>query len=278
MPRRVTTSHSSDRWIAVGVVAWALVGTAVCPAVADSSHDAHSGTVSPSNPVMANVPKGRSIPTLRRVDSSLDARDPLANSLRNPQIDLASPLDFRDLYAVEGRDDVFVRRSGAVYAVFPRSYFVREKKQEVTRVPGGTTYSIGFPQALKIAPQRPGRARPAGHAGDAHIDHAIDCTIDTTATATRLDQRVELGIDRAGVGHEGEERNTLEPATKSTSSGETMTSETSEMSDAPAAVAASQTASNDALPRFIASESYRRARLGTLLQQAGATSTSAPKP
>ena len=96
-------------------------------------------------------------------------------------------------------------------------------------------------------------------------------------------QRVELGIDRAGVGHEGEERNTLEPATKSTSSGETrtsetMTSETSEMSDAPAAVAASQTASNDALPRFIASESYRRARLGTLLQQAGATSTSAPKP
>lgn len=229
MPWTTTARTTRRRFAAVG--AWVLAGVVVHGTRADSSHpSAHSGTVSPSNPAMANVPKGRTIPALRRVDSSLDGRDPLANSLRNPQIDLATPLDFRDLYAVEGRDDVYVRRSGAVYAVFPRTYYVKQKKKEVTRVPGGTTYSIGFPSTLKVAPGRGGR----DSLGE-RVDHAIDSSVGGLERPSRLEQRVV-------------------PAPVSSTPTEAV------VAPPPAA---------DVLPRFVVNESYRRARIDAMLRAAG---------
>ena len=70
----------------------------------------------------------------------------LSESLLQPQLELGVPLGFRGIYQIRGRNDLFVRQSGGLYGVFPRSEYVATKKQGVVAVwPAGTEFFIGTP-------------------------------------------------------------------------------------------------------------------------------------
>lgn len=238
---------------------------------------------------MANVPASApssgvsgaanraSVPKLYRVDSDLDGRDPLALSLRNPRIDMASPLNFDDLYAVEGRNDIFVRRSGAVYAVFPRSLYVKKAKGgERSVVPAGTTYSFGFPCGLLAPRENDAPSSPA--AVTDRIELREDADASGPSLVPRLTHRLDLSAGRpepstssapreaawpssagspsAGTHASGD---ATDPVRGDASGGVSSTSSTS-------AWQATDRATSEAMPKFVADESYRRGRLGSLLR------------
>ncbi len=57
-----------------------------------------------------------------------------------------APRDFEEVYRVPGRDDLLMRRSGAITAVFPRSTYVYSEREGVyATVPPGVVFQIGDP-------------------------------------------------------------------------------------------------------------------------------------
>jgi hypothetical protein len=73
---------------------------------------------------------------------------PSRTSLRVEPLDLRQPLDFEQVYSL-GRvrafrsDEVFLRVSGGITAVFPRSVYVKNKDGTGPAIPPGTTFYIG---------------------------------------------------------------------------------------------------------------------------------------
>lgn len=86
-------------------------------------------------------------PMLQRVDPTLSDVSPLGDSLRdvNMQADLRAPTGFQHVYRVPGRDDLLMRASGGVYAIFPQSTYLPTAQGMAATVPPGTVYSIGLP-------------------------------------------------------------------------------------------------------------------------------------
>lgn len=86
-------------------------------------------------------------PMLQRVDPALSDVSPLGDSLRevNMQADLRAPTGFQHVYRVPGRDDLLMRASGGVYAIFPQSTYLQTGQGMAATVPPGTVYSIGMP-------------------------------------------------------------------------------------------------------------------------------------
>lgn len=86
-------------------------------------------------------------PMLQRVESRVVDVSPLAEGLReiNMQADFRAPVGFMNVYRVPGRDDLYMRASGGVYAVFPQSVYILTDRGMNTPVPPGTVFSIGMP-------------------------------------------------------------------------------------------------------------------------------------
>lgn len=85
---------------------------------------------------------------------------PSRTSLRVEQVDLRRPVDFQQVYTLGkvnafGSDEVFLRVSGGITAVFPRSVYVKSRGGGVgALIPPGTTFYIGkLPE--EFAPRAP---------------------------------------------------------------------------------------------------------------------------
>lgn len=128
-----------------------------------------------------------------RVEPGIADVGPLSVPGRVPPMDLRKPVDFEGVYTLGrvdafGSDEVFLRVSGGVTAVFPRSVYEKSAKGLKPRIPAGTTFYIGeLPEEFRpvqvlgpssplgvnlardlragVAPPRAGVARHATQAG-----------------------------------------------------------------------------------------------------------------
>lgn len=212
-------------------------------------------------------------PELRRVDEGVSDRDPLSVSMRSQQVDMRQPIGFSGVYQVEGRE-LFVRKSGAVWAVFPRGLYGSNDGKAVVLAPAGMTFSIGTPQALReeadaVDPVRVGEF-------DLSTDVALSNSI---ASAGRLDRRIDhafrptmarTGDSQAAEGapHEEHADSTLSPRPD-----QRPLNESPQRVDGWATLVTHDRVDAE-VPRFLSDERYRRDRLSRLLCGSGAQSAS----
>lgn len=105
---------------------------------------------------------------LRPVEPDFGDTDPLRTNLRRLQDPLVAPNGFDRVFADDERG-VFMRISGAVRAVFPRSSYVPTPYGNLPIFPAGTVFEIGR------IPEQPAEPHPlAGHATAAPINGRVD--------------------------------------------------------------------------------------------------------
>ena len=103
----------------------------------------------------------------RLIEQGIEDVEPAAVSLRVPWVDLREPLGFDEVWQglwsgpFLGEREVFMRSSGAITAVFPRSSYVQTEAGTLVDIPAGTIFYLGQPTTdLERAPERespPGR-------------------------------------------------------------------------------------------------------------------------
>lgn len=84
----------------------------------------------------------------RPLDQAVEDLNPLSASFRETQVDLRQPLGFQNVYRVPGNDDLLMRSSGALNAVFPQSMYSTRGQGIVPLIPAGTVFFIGLPPGL----------------------------------------------------------------------------------------------------------------------------------
>ena len=102
---------------------------------------------------------------LIRIDQGIADRDPLSTSLRHLQPDLRQDLGFEHLYVDPGDPGRFIRASGGMYAVSPRTDYVLTRQGVYAVVSPGTVFYIGAPpehQAKPVPPSGEGRGVSIG--------------------------------------------------------------------------------------------------------------------
>lgn len=82
-------------------------------------------------------------PELIPVDAGVEDRGVLSSSLRLMPLETGQDQSFERLYRIAGSDDVYVRKSGGLHAIFKQSVYVNTIVGEVPIIPAGTVYSIG---------------------------------------------------------------------------------------------------------------------------------------
>jgi len=127
---------------------------------------------------------------LRPVDPGYADVSALSNSLKVPAIDLRQPTDFTGVYHAPEHigDNMFVRFSGGIAAVFHKSEYIDVGGVGVPVVAPGTQYYIGgLPPAPK--PYRP--TEVARH-------HMVDLAVTPDrGTSRRHEEREEIDLDHA---------------------------------------------------------------------------------
>lgn len=103
---------------------------------------------------------------LEHLDEGVADRGPSSLSLRRLDIDLRQDSSFEHVYAVPGRPDLFMRRQGAVSAVFPESRYLASAQGDIAVIPAGTIFYIGLP-TLFILPS------PTSHTADHHAPSSL---------------------------------------------------------------------------------------------------------
>lgn len=203
-------------------------------------------------------------PALRRVDEGVSDRDPLSVSMRSQQVDMRQPIGFSGVYQVEGRD-MFVRRSGAIWAVFPRGLYGSDDGKAVVLAPAGMTFSIGTPQALREEADAVDPVR----AGEFDLSNG-GAMASPTGAPRRLDRRIDHAL-RA----RSENASSDEPAAQASPA-----SPQADRRPPSGTGRAIDERASEPVPRFIADEVYRRNRLSRLLATSdhASPSTATPAP
>lgn len=243
---------------------------------------------------------------LRRIDDGVADRDSLSVSFRDPRVSLGGPSGFREVFSPYGRDDLFMRGSGAVYATFRRSAYTKNKEnQTVILVPGGTVFSIGLPrmlpsaseattegakftpEGLSIAASSARReagssansmASPFKVAGYEPMADRLDHTLrgESAIASVRADGPLEVRLQEAPSGGPRSTQNpTRRPGDVAATERDVRETTHLDIGDAAHAWFAGET-----LPRFLRDEAYRRTRLDSLLatfrETASSSAPSAP--
>jgi len=203
-------------------------------------------------------------PVLRRVEEEFSDRDPLASSLRQIDTDLREPAGFNALYQVEGKE-IFVRRSGALWAVFPRGRYTRHDGKTIVQAPAGMTFSIGPPSALLEPPNRDEVVNPR------RVDLALPFGGAQPTEGARLDRRLDHSAGVAGPPRPEKESPTdhrLSAGRATLDAGASASEGAVEILERPPSAAPSTAPSPvaDPPPRFLSDEPYRRERLEEILR------------
>ncbi len=130
---------------------------------------------------------------LEAVDAGTEDVSPLGESLRMVPIDMRVNDAFTRIYRLDGVDgweDQFARREGALTAVFPRSVYVPSSLGVGIAIPAGTVFIIGDPPEWMFDRYDLGESAPTQEAGptalpDTRISMGLDAgAIDTRAPVT----------------------------------------------------------------------------------------------
>jgi hypothetical protein len=205
-------------------------------------------------------------PLLRRVEEAFSDRDPLASSLRQIDVDLRQPAGFNALYQVEGKE-VFIRRAGAVWAVFPRGRYTRHDGKTVVQAPAGMTFSIGPPSALLTEP------KPQKIANPARMELALPSGGVHPAADRRVDQRLDHRADEAqpqsgSLKSQGAVAPPLPGGEADERDGRSLpVQQVAEGADDELAPSGLPSLAGDPPPRFLGDERYRRERLSAMLER-----------
>ncbi|MCZ6837009.1 MAG: hypothetical protein O7G85_14630 [Planctomycetota bacterium] len=93
------------------------------------------------------------------VESNVADTGPLSRSLRDLSIDLRMPTGFDKLYHIQGDREYYMRSSGGLHAVFPRSVYSRSRSRRGnvtrTKIPDGTVFYIGTPPMFEESSRKP---------------------------------------------------------------------------------------------------------------------------
>lgn len=189
----------------------------------------------------------------------------LSESLQQPQLQLAFPLGFDSVYQVRGRKDLFVRQSGAVYGVFPKSEYITTKDGVYAVWPAGTSFYIGAPPESVIsgggAASRDSRAVARDRLRDS-AGYGPVAARQVAAVQARVSGRVQASATA--------EPDPLPPPPPAPPTTITQPSIPDRMSDA-------ELAANAVLPRFMRDEAYRRSVLERLVADATGGDTATPR-
>lgn len=134
---------------------------------------------------------------LRRVDQGYADRSAISTSLRTFGVDLRTPAGFLDLYQLPGQDGrpgQYVRQSGAISAVFPRSTYRRVEDKTLATIPPGTVYYIGtLPENLTSS--SPTRSAASSTALTSVQPTLLNSQASSQAVVTQLDTRPHPAAD-----------------------------------------------------------------------------------
>jgi hypothetical protein len=86
----------------------------------------------------------------RPLDASVEDVGPLSVSLRDYLTDLRQPTGFEHVYRIGEQDDLLMRISGGLHAVFPRSVYADTRFGPLPRIPPGTFYFLGEPSREEL--------------------------------------------------------------------------------------------------------------------------------
>lgn len=84
-------------------------------------------------------------PELEVVEQGVEDRGGIEKSFRVLPLDMRVPTGFQQVYRVPGRDDLLMRGNGALFAVFPRSVYMRTAFGAIPVAPADVHFSIGMP-------------------------------------------------------------------------------------------------------------------------------------
>ena len=126
----------------------------------------------PAHPTLAQPSPLR--PAVEVVDAGVEDRGGIEKSFRVLPLDLRGPTGFDQVYRVPGRDDLLMRGSGALFAIFPRGLYRRTAVGTVPVTPTDVVYSIGMPGGFSY----PGGflrdvARSSGPNSSARVDARV---------------------------------------------------------------------------------------------------------
>ncbi|MHC4416588.1 MAG: hypothetical protein ACYS0G_15050 [Planctomycetota bacterium] len=132
------------------------------------------------------------------VDQTIEDISVLSMSLREVETGLSQHNDFSRVYRVHGRQDLFMRQQGGLYALFPESvYGVNKDGQILPLVPDGTVFYIGRPALLDTEPP-PADPSPQGWI-QGRIDSRIDAQHEPVAPAATSPRGIESPSTRQPV-------------------------------------------------------------------------------
>jgi len=215
----------------------------------------------------------------RPLDQGVADRGALSESFRSFSVDLAVPMDFRQLFAVpshdgnggiDGATSGFYRAQGAIHAVFPESAYRSQGGFEMPLIPAGTVFHIGAPDQFipGVASTRHHRhqADRSMHLDGLRVDGRLASEMLVANESTSAVDAIPANPRSVGA------RPTGERPTGATSIGATDVRAGHELEkDAPRlrrldlpSRDASTADSDSPLPSFLRDEAYRRERLRDL--------------
>ncbi len=201
-------------------------------------------------------------PMLDRIDPLYGDASPLSHSLRemDMQADLRSPVGFQNIYRVPGRDDLLMRQSGGVYAIFPQSAYVPSRNGSIAVVPPGTIYSIGPPGMWSMPSQW---VQPPALA---HLDAANAWRVPSVSAEVQLARAGTTLVDRRRQAR----RETLGDSTHWIGDDAQRADEVQSQSQAPRYEINRATPPEPStfLTTIVTNDAYRASRLAELLEQA----------
>ena len=116
---------------------------------------------------------------LEPIDQAIADVSVLSMSLRAIEPGLRQPNDFSRVFRVPGRQDLFMRQQGGLYAVFPVSVYGVDKEGQLRAVvPNDTVFYIGRPPMLDAEPT------PVDRSADGLLRGRIDLRINPHREST----------------------------------------------------------------------------------------------
>ncbi|MFZ9881411.1 MAG: hypothetical protein ACO3QC_08425 [Phycisphaerales bacterium] len=133
-----------------------------------------SGHASAADDIVRPAAAGPGRPMLEMLEPGVDDIGPVRLSTRFMPYDMRLPTGFDRVYRVPGSDDLVMRGSGALFAVFPRSVYARTPRGSVPLAPPGTVFHIGMPGPTPVEALRERVRAQDTHAPSARVDLSID--------------------------------------------------------------------------------------------------------
>lgn len=136
-----------------------------------------AASASGSDDMVRPAAAGPGRPPLEMLEPGIDDIGPARISLRFMPYEMRLPTGFERVYRVPGSDDLLMRGNGALFAVFPRSVYLRTPRGAAAVAPPGTVFHIGMPGPTPVDTLRERVSDQRARASPARVDLLMDARI-----------------------------------------------------------------------------------------------------